>query len=124
MPRLYAAGTLGSKSGIEVTGGGSGGLGGSEGIGGSEGKDTKGSEETGGSVSLLKGGSKPLLDSPPLLSPGEGETEGSAEGDVLGLAEGEALGPAEGEADGEGETALPAMWSEPPLQVRGMLSGE
>lgn len=51
----------------------------------------------------------------------EGETEGSNEGDGEGDGETEGEGDGDGDTEGEGET-LPAIWSEPPLQVRGILS--
>ncbi len=97
--------------------GGSGVTGGSGVMGGIGSKDTTGSEDTGGSTLLLTGGSNPLLGSG-LLTPGD------TDGEILGEMLGDTLGSAEGEAEGDADTALPATWSEPPLQVLGMLSGE
>lgn len=116
-PLAYAVGTSGSKGGMEETPG-SGVTGGSGVMGGRGSKLTTGSEDTGGSWLL---GSSLLT---PELTSGVLEGSGLTLGDTLGDADGDALGLADGEADGDGETALPAIWSEPPLQVRGMLSGE
>ncbi len=70
-----------------------------------------GVEETGGSLDTLE-------DSPPEETSGVGDTVGPVEGvgDTVGSAEGD------GDTEGEGDTFLPEMWSEPPLQVPGTLS--
>lgn len=55
---------------------------------------------------------------------GSGDSDGSAEGDTDGEGdtEGEGDTDGDGDTDGEGET-FPVIWSVPPLQVEGILSG-